>query len=356
MKRVLAAAASCCLLLSAPAAAQQPSMTAHFIDVGQAHATLLEFACGAMLVDAGADEQHDGTLVAYLGAFFRRRKDLDSTLGVVLITHNHKDHTQSLRAVIDAGFRIVHYIDNGFTQGSGVANPNWLKAEARAGRLPIAVREITERAVEAAPGHTGLRDTDIDPFECDSVNPQIRILTGSRRDDNPGWPEGDFDNQNNHSLVTRVDFGKASFLFMGDLEERGIESLLDFYGDAFTGVLNTDVLQVGHHGSNNATSAELLKAVTPNVAVIPMGAWTFGQGSGSRFTTFAYGHPRQSTVTLLAASIARKRPQPRTVMLGVRGFHFEQGIVRRAIYATGWDGNVRVVATPQGTFTVYREH
>lgn len=331
-------------------------MTAHFIDVGQAHATLLEFPCGAMLVDAGSDEQHESALVAYLSTFFKRRSDLDSTLAVVLITHNHRDHTQSLRAVIEAGFKVRHYVDNGFTEGSGVANPNWLKREVAEGRLSIVVREISESTVEAVPGHTGLTDADIDPFDCGAVDPQVHILTGSRRDNNPGWPEGDFGNQNNHSLVTRIDFSRASFLFMGDLEERGIESLLDLYGETFTGMLNTDVLQVSHHGSNNGTTAELLHAVTPNVAVIPMGPWTFGQGSSSRFTTFAYGHPRESTVTLLSASIARKRPQPKSVMVGVRGFHFQQGTVRKAIYATGWDGTVRVIATPQGTFTVYREH
>jgi len=43
-----------------------------------------------------------------------------------------------------------------------------------------------------------------------------------RRDDNPGWSYEDFDNKNNHSIVIRVDFGKASFLFTGDLEKPAI--------------------------------------------------------------------------------------------------------------------------------------
>ena len=48
---------------SAPAmerglAAQGPVMKAHFIDVGQANATLFEFKCGVVLIDAGA--QVDG--------------------------------------------------------------------------------------------------------------------------------------------------------------------------------------------------------------------------------------------------------------------------------------------------------
>jgi hypothetical protein len=43
-----------------------------------------------------------------------------------------------------------------------------------------------------------------------------------RRNDNPGWSHEDFDNKNNHSIVIRLDFGKASFLFTGDLEKPAI--------------------------------------------------------------------------------------------------------------------------------------
>jgi len=279
MKRWLLASAAVLCVLSAPISAQQATMTAHFIDVGQAEAVLLEFPRGAMLVDAGSDEEHNDALVTNLTKFFQRRTDLDHTLDVVLITHNHIDHTRSLRAVVDS-FRVKRYFDNGFTAGSGVANPNWLKRETAEGRQSLFIREVAESAVVAVPGHTGLTDAEIDPFNCGSVDPRIHILAG-RMESNPGWTDDDFTNQNNHSLVTRVDFGQASFLFMGDLQEAAIESLLAFYGETSTGELNTDVLQVGHHGSHNATTAALLQAVTPTVAVIPMGPWTFGQGSSA---------------------------------------------------------------------------
>jgi hypothetical protein len=46
MKRLLPLLLIFCAL---PALSQpDPSMTAHFIDTGQAHATLLEFPCGAI--------------------------------------------------------------------------------------------------------------------------------------------------------------------------------------------------------------------------------------------------------------------------------------------------------------------
>lgn len=34
-------------------------MKAHFIDMGPANATLLEFPCGAVLIDAGAQDENN---------------------------------------------------------------------------------------------------------------------------------------------------------------------------------------------------------------------------------------------------------------------------------------------------------
>ena len=75
---------------SAPAmergrAAQGPVMKAHFIDVGQANATLLEFKCGVVLIDAGAqDDEHVDGLVEFITSVFDARPELDLTLEPVL--------------------------------------------------------------------------------------------------------------------------------------------------------------------------------------------------------------------------------------------------------------------------------
>ena len=54
--------------------------------------------------------------------------------------------------------------------------------------------------------------------------------------------------------------------------------------------------------------------------------------------TFDYGHPRRYTVDLLASKMMRDRSQPKTVMVADRAADFGPDTVRRAIYATGWDG------------------
>ena len=48
-------------------------MKAHFIDVGQANATLLEFKCGVVLIDGEADQKHEEALVEFLNRFFDER-------------------------------------------------------------------------------------------------------------------------------------------------------------------------------------------------------------------------------------------------------------------------------------------
>jgi beta-lactamase superfamily II metal-dependent hydrolase len=82
--------------------AAQPVMRAHFLPVGQAHSTLLEFSCGATLIDAGAqDAESVARLLSYLDQSFERRTDLNKTSDLIVITHNHSDHTQALREVAE---------------------------------------------------------------------------------------------------------------------------------------------------------------------------------------------------------------------------------------------------------------
>lgn len=94
-------------------------VTAHFIEVGQADSTLIEFPCGAVLIDAGAQtDEHVESLVSYLQAFFSRRTDLNNTLAAVYITHNHIDRRRGLRAVCE-NFNVARYFDNGQLVGWG---------------------------------------------------------------------------------------------------------------------------------------------------------------------------------------------------------------------------------------------
>ena len=323
-------------------------MYAHYINMGQADATLLEFPCGAVLIDAGAQKDNVQELKNYLTNFFQKRTDLNNTLDAVIITHNHIDHTRALKDVVQ-NFTIKNYIDNGQSHSTGTGNPNWLKREVAANQLSTTVTEIADTDITALTNKVGLTNNQIDPINCTNINPQIRILSG-RLDENPGWSHRDFDNKNNHSLVIRIDFGQASFLFSGDLQEPAIETLVDYY--ASTSLLDTDVFQVGHHGSHNATTKDLLEAITPDIAVISMGHWQNGQGSNDRYTTWWYGHPRKDIMDMLSLSIKRKRSYPVEVAAAEGSRNFQSYTVKDAIYGTGWYGTLKVRATESGRYRV----
>jgi len=307
-----------------------------------------------MLVDAGAASAADDRLVEYLDDFFAERSDLHKTLDLVLITHNHLDHTQALMKVASR-FQIKKFIDNGWTKGSGAPQTNALKQQVKAKKLKTQVRSVSDKQITALPAKTGLTNDFIDPFDCADIDPVVRVLSGSM-DTNPGWSAADFKDANNHSLMTRVDFGDGSILFLGDAEVPATDLLLDYYNGADANILDVDVLQVSHHGSNNGTSPQLVAAVTPKVAIVPVGHWSDGRKPPRQFSTFAYGHPNLLTLQALDAVMDRERGEALEVMAGTSAKHFKKAIVSKAIYATDWDGTIRVRVGSDGSLRVTRAH
>jgi competence protein ComEC len=90
------------------------------------------------------------------------------------------------------------------------------------------------------------------------------------------------EDRNDNSVVIHVKLGGLFWLFTGDLEEQGEERILREYP-----TLPVDVLKIGHHGSKSSTSAALLSAYQPKVAVISVGK------------TNRFGHPHQEVLNRL---------------------------------------------------------
>ena len=320
-------------------------MRVHFIDMEQGDAALLEFTCGAVLIDAGG--QNDDTterLVRYLSDFFERRDDLGNTLNTIFITHTHTDHNRSLRRVVET-FTVQNYVHNGVLRGSGRHTANWMVQHANDNGREINLRTVSQDEIIALPRTDALSDEVIDSVDCEGTDPVIRVLAGPYQD-NPGWATGAFENGNNKSLVIRIDFGQASFLFTGDLEEQAVETLVEYYED--TEMLDVDVYQVGHHGSHNGTTDSLMMSMTPEIALISMGK----SNDQQQWTAWQYGHPRRAIVELLDTWIGRPRAGARWVAVahGVRDFF--QYRMQDAVYATGWDGTVVISADRDGRFSI----
>jgi len=74
---------------------------------------------------------------------------------------------------------------------------------------------------------------------------------------------------NNGSLVLRLCYGSFRGLLMGDAEQSAEELLRSSYSAE---QLRSDLLLVGHHGSNDACGEAFLQAVMPHWAAISCGA------------------------------------------------------------------------------------
>lgn len=323
-------------------------MVLHFLDVGQGSATLLEFPCGAMLVDTGG-ELNDGfdgvaALKEQLEAFFARRTDLQRTIDLVVLTHPHIDHVRGVPMVLST-FNVLNLVDNG-RRGDELVRDALDPWRTRAEQDPAHHRAISN--TDEVP-FQGLSDDVTDPIKCTPVDPRIRVLSGAYLGD-PGWGSRDdrpaFRNENNHSVVVRVDFGKASVLITGDLEEPALRTLVERLRG--TRVLDVDVYVVGHHGSANGTTVELVEEMTPRVAVMSMGP----SSRHMSWTAYQYGHPREKIVGMLLGGLsAYRRGVEVPVARGQRQFGAE--FVDKALYGTGWDGPVDVEAAPDGALAVH---
>jgi competence protein ComEC len=319
----------------------EPYVYFHFIDVGQGDATLIEFPCGVILIDAGyGNPDKKNNLVNYLKMFFAERPSRTNSIDAVFLTHDHSDHTSRIRETL-GNFNVRRYFDN----GEQPKTKYQFKARARITRdnLSTKVRAIWDDDVVAA--GSGLTDAEIDPFAYPDCDLDVLVLSGGFTKDSPNWTEV-LDNPNNRSLVVRIDFGETSALFTGDLEEGAIEILTDFY--AGTDILDIDLYQAGHHGAKNGTTTELVNSMTPEVAVFSMSRHNY-KGSKS---AWKYGHPHEDAIGMLLSGISDLRSPAVRRKIGRGGKDLYWSTIEKRLYGTGWDGTVVVRGDLQGNLEV----
>ncbi len=221
---------------------------AHVIDVGQGDSILLVSGGQAVLVDAGISETSD-RLIKYL------HDSGVEELYAAVATHPHADHIGGMAAVINE-FPVKRFYMGPETANTS-AYSNMLDA--------LEARNITPRVPklgELLEFDSGASLTFIGPSDDVSA-----------------------DNANNRSLITLFRVDDQSMLLMGDAELDAEKSLIERYSE-----LRCDVLKVGHHGSDTASSPEFLQLVKPKTAVISCGL------------NNDYGHPSQQTLDNLSAA------------------------------------------------------
>ena len=90
---------------------------------------------------------------------------------------------------------------------------------------------------------------------------------------------------NNSSIVVMLEYGSFKFLFMGDAGDKVESKLISSGAD-----LDCDVLKVGHHGSDTASTTAFLNKVSAEYGVICVGA------------NNSYGHPTSTALKNLSSA------------------------------------------------------
>ncbi len=227
---------------------ESPALRIHCLDVGQGDCTLIRTSAGDVLIDAGTEASQES---------LRLRLELLGVerLELLILTHADEDH-------IGGADMLLRHFD--------VARV-WLNPTSEEGesllRLSMELYrlELAPEAVSAG--------SYADIGEC-----RIAVL----------FPHGGEELSGNAaSLTVKLSCKSASMLFMGDGGAETEEKLLAAYPAA---QLQADILHVGHHGSDTASTAEFLAAVRPARAVI-----SCGRGN-------SYGHPDGRTLQRLEAA------------------------------------------------------
>ncbi|MFA4941847.1 MAG: ComEC/Rec2 family competence protein [Patescibacteria group bacterium] len=204
-----------------------------FLDVGQGDAILIKSPFGQnILVDGGPD----GKVVEQLG---KKLPFWDKQIDLIVLTHPHDDHVTGLTEIIKR-YDVRKILYTGVVHDA----PNYLAwlEEARNKKIPLA---LVDRPQVIKLGEN---------CELDVLFPQKSFIGQG------------IENLNNSSIVAKLFYGQTSFLLTGDAEIAVEKDLLAASVD-----LKSQVLKIGHHGSDTSSSEEFLEAVKPKFAVIEVG-------------------------------------------------------------------------------------
>lgn len=205
---------------------ENPHVKVTFFDVGKGDAILIETGKHTVLIDTGYDDTAK-VILNYM------EKQNIRHLDYLILTHFDKDH-------VGGADWILREVETGT-----VLQPDY---ESDGGQY----REYA-KAMETEE-YSPVQVTDSMEFSLDNVEFLIY----------PPQQESYEEEDNDFSLVTSMVCGEVRFLFAGDCEKERLKELLQ--QEEFS--LAHEVLKVPHHGTKNKKSAEFIKAVSPEAAVI----------------------------------------------------------------------------------------
>ena len=245
-------------------------LTVYFLDVGQGDSAIIVCDDEAMIIDGGLPGQ-SSKIHSFL------EKHHINRLLYVVATHPDQDHIGGLPAALQQVK--VQYIFSPVKKYDSDRFDDLLRY-AENQRLKI---KVPDKKVYY------LGEATITFYNCER---ERKNFVQSLRDKvssilNRNEPEENHEN-NDISLVVRIDYGNVAFLFTGDIEKDAEQRLLEDSKVEDSEVdLKADVIKISHHGSDSSSSRAFLQKVNPTYAVISC-------GESNKF-----GHPSATTLKSL---------------------------------------------------------
>jgi len=245
---------------------KQP-VEAHLVDVGQADFTLFDGPEANVVVDT-ADWQ-DENVVPYL-----REQGIEE-VDLVVVTHPDADHIGQLDEVMNE-------MD---------VEEVWMSGTPHTTRT---YEEAVNAVVESDAGYYEPRsgeDFAVGSMRIEALHPEEDGLTGDGQKD---------------SVSVRLEYGETTFMMTGDAQKSAEREMVE-NAEADEIELDSDVYQMGHHGSDTSSTRAFLEAVDPGVAVYSAGEEnTFGHPNDevlerhAEMGTEVYGTDEHGTVVVEA--------------------------------------------------------
>ena len=225
-------------------------LSIHFLELGNAYTgdcTLIKVGDTEVLIDAGSRKSSAATIVPYVQEYCT-----DGVLEYVIATHAHQDHiagfvgTSSAKGIFES-FVCETIIDYSLSNSDSAIRKNYEQlrdAEVAAGATHHTVLECWK-------GENGAQRSYI-LAEGVTLNILYQKFYEQKTSD-----------ENDYSVCLLLSQGNNHYLFTGDLEGEGEQSLV-----ASNNLPQCVLFKGGHHGSKTSNTPQLLSVIQPEIVCV----------------------------------------------------------------------------------------